>query len=204
MQTQNAIKMIASFNRGIFVPLIGAHQQPVAVHNFLKEKGARVSLDHVRAMMEGRESEFKDFEVVQVVGHRSGAQEASPQQPAPVRRNPMPSGLPGRLVNPGVQQTNMPSPAPARARGRGREYAPSGTVKPLKRGTIYAKLMEMLVNGATMKELLSATSNTTAGGVNDVLSWQIKQRGYGLRFDQASGKYFLVMPNGHNKLTYAD
>jgi hypothetical protein len=155
-------------------------------------------------MMEGRESEFKDFEVVQVIGHHAGAQQAQAQQPAPVRRNPMPSGLPGRLVNPGTQQTNLTSPAPAQARGRGREYAPSGVIKPLKRNTTYAKLMEMLVKGATMKELLAATTNTTAGGVNDVLSWQIKQRGYGLRFDQGSGKYFLVMPEGHKELKYAD
>jgi hypothetical protein len=200
MQAQNTIKMIASFNRGIFIPLIGAHEQPVAVHNYLKEKGARVSLEHVRALMEGREREFKDFEVVQVLGHQGPVQPT--QQAAAVRRPQMPSGLPGRLVTPGVQQTNLQSPAPARARGRGREYQPTGVIKPLKRNTVYAKLMEMLLQGATMKELLAAAGNDTAGGVNDVLSWQIKQRGYGLTFDEASQKYFLLLPEGHKTLTY--
>lgn len=202
MQAQNAIKMIASFNRGIFIPLVGVNEQPAVVHNFLKEKGARVSLDHVKAMMEGREQEFRDFEVVQVMGSRLPTQSA---MPAAVQQTPaMPSRLPGRLVNPGVQQSTLPSPAPAVARGRGREYEPAGDVKPLKRNTVYARLMEMLLNGATMKELLGATSNTTPGGVNDVLSWQIKQRGYGLRFDQNTSKYHLVLPKGHTGLTYQD
>lgn len=202
MQAQNTIKMIASFNRGIFIPLIGQHEQPVAVHNLLKEKGARVSLEHVRALMEGREREFKDFEVLQVLGHNGPVQPTQQMQAAAVRRPQMPSGLPGRLVTPGMQTANLQSPAPARARGRGREYLPNGAVKPLKRGTVYAKLMEMLLTGATMKELLAAAGNDTAGGVNDVLSWQIKQRGYGLTFDQDSQKYFLLLPEGHKTLTY--
>ncbi len=202
MQTQNAIKMIASFNRGIFIPLIGVNEQPAVVHNYLKEKGARISLDHVKAMMEGREQEFKDFEVVQVMGHRlSDMSTAVRPQMASA---PMPSRLPGRLVNPGAQAPSLASPAPAVGRGRGREYDPSGEIKPLKRNTVYAKLMEMLLHGATMKELLGATTNTTPGGVNDVLSWQIRQRGYGLRFDQVTGKYHLVLPKGHVGLQYQD
>lgn len=205
MQTQNAIKMIASFPRGIFIPLVGVNEQPAVVHNYLKEKGARLSLDHVKAMMEGREQEFKDFEVVQVIGHHGDvpAQASAPTIPRTTAPS-MSARLPGRLVTPGKQEPSLASPAPAVGRGRGREYAPSGTVKPLKRNTVYAKLMEMLLHGATMKELLGATSNTTAGGVNDVLSWQIKQRGYGLRFDQDTGKYFLVLPEGHKTLSYQD
>lgn len=198
MQAQNTIKMIASFNRGIFVPLIGANEQPVHVHNFLKEKGARVSLDHVKAMMEGREQAFKDFEVLQVLGHHGTTPHA--EEPAPAPRRQIPGALARAAAQP--QPTTMPSPAPAVARGRGREYAPSGEIKPLKRGTVYAILMEMLLKGATMKEMLDTTQNTTAGGVNDVLSWQIKQRGYGLRFDQNTGKYHLVLPKGHKGLTY--
>lgn len=204
MQAQSAIKMIASFNRGIFIPLVGANEQPINVHNFLKEKGARVSFDHVKAMMEGREREFKDFEVLQVTKAESGAVQIEPQPAKAVETKPQPSRLPGNLLKPGVQKPSLQSGAPAIARGRGREYAPTGEVKPLKRGTVYAKLMEMLIDGATMKELLGATSNATPGGVNDVLSWQIKQRGYGLRFDQETGKYFLVFPKGHKELTYKD
>lgn len=198
---QNAIKMIASFDRGIYIPLIGANEQPLVVHNYLKEKGARVSLDHVKAMMEGRETVFKDFEVVQVTAAKAMAQAAAPaSKPIQAPR------LPGRLVT-GSGDTTPPLPSSAAmpvARGRGREYPASGQIKPLKRDTVYAKLMEMLIPGATMKELLAATSNTTAGGVNDVLSWQIKQRGYGLRFDTATGKFHLVFPKGQTALTYKD
>lgn len=205
MQTQNAIKMLASFSRGIFIPLTGVNEQPVVVHNYLKDKGARVSLEHVKAMMEGRESEFKDFEVVQVIGAHGATPQAAPVQPVQQQAAPtLPNRLPGRLVTPGKQEPSLPSPAPAATRGRGREYAPTGVIKPLKRNTVYAKLMEMLLKGATMKDLLGATSNVTAGGVNDVLSWQIKQRGYGLRFDPATSKYYLVLPQGHTALTYQD
>lgn len=193
MQTQNTIKMIASLHRGIFVPLVGPNEQPVNVHNFLKEKGARVSLDHVRAMMEGKETEFKDFEVYECTKEVAGQQPTPPVRP-----------LPGRLTS-SPQKPVAVSGAPAVAKGRGREYAPSGEpVKLLKRGTVYAQLMEMLVQGATMKELLESTTNNTAGGVNDVLSWQVKHRGYGLRFDKETGKYHLVFPKGMRALKYQD
>jgi hypothetical protein len=198
MQAQaQTIKMIASFNRGIYVPLIGRNEQPANVHNFLKEKGARLSLDHIKAMMEGREQTFKDFELLEVSGHHGGVQQVEPEAP---RR-----GVPGRLAQAQntPQKADLRSTAPAVARGRGREYPPSGDdIKPLKRGTVYANLMEMLLKGATMKEMLESTTNATAGGVNDVLSWQVKHRGYGLRFDQETGKYHLVLPKGHKGLTY--
>lgn len=209
--TQTQIRMFASFNRGIFVPLVGPNADPRNVYNFLKDKNARISLDHVAGLIDGREQVFKDFEVVSIHGARTIAGESIPaaspvasdaalqatqQQPAPVvKRNPVPVG---------PQQTTLQSGTSQVARGRGREFPPSGNIKPLKRGTTYAKLMEMLIPGATMKELLAATSNTTAGGVNDVLSWQVKQRGYGLSFDQATGKYKLVFPAGHTALTYQD
>ena len=202
-QATAQIKMFASFNRGIFVPLVGPNADPKNVHNYLKDKNARISLDHVKGLMEGSESVFKDFEVVDIVGAKTIAGESVPSAPpvqtqiaAPVKRTPVPIT--------GPQKTTLPSGTQQVARGRGREYPPSGQIKPLKRGTTYAKLMEMLVVGATMKELLAATTNTTAGGVNDVLSWQIKQRGYGLTFDQATGKYKLVFPAGHTALTYQD
>jgi len=206
MNTQTAhIKMFASFNRGIFVPLVGPNADPKNVYTLLKDRNARISLDHVQGLMDGRETVFKDFEVVEVVGARTIAAEPvatimapvqQPGQPAPVvRRAPIPMG---------VQKTNLQSGTAQVARGRGREYPASGVIKPLKRGTVYAQLMEMLVKGATMKELLAATSNVTAGGVNDVLSWQVKHRGYGLSFDQATGKYKIVFPQGHTALTYQD
>lgn len=214
-QTANSVRMMASFNRGIYVPLVGPNADPNNVYNYLKDKNARISLEHVRGLMEGREELFKDFEVVTILDARTIRGESIPasspvasdtaqavvnadvkQTVAPVVRR-----VPGTT---GPQQTNLQSGSPQVARGRGREYAPSGIIKPLKRGTVYAQLMEMLMKGATMKELLAAVGNQTAGGVNDVLSWQIKQRGYGLRFDAATGKYHLVLPQGHTALVYQD
>jgi hypothetical protein len=186
--TTNAVKMLASFNRGIFIPLIGDNDNPQKVYSILKDKGARVTFDHVRSLMAGQEEIFKDFEVVTIIGARS----------LPVA---------GRTIVPAPQpaeKTTLMSGAPAISRGRGRQYAPSGIIKPLKRGTIYAKLMEMLVEGATMQQLLDATSNETSGGVNDVLSWTVKDRGYGLRFNSETGTYHIVMPVGHKALTYQE
>jgi hypothetical protein len=194
-QTTSQIKMFASFNRGIFLPLVGANADPKNVYNVLKDKNARISLDHVQGLMEGRESVFKDFEVVSIVGAKTIAGDDQAQSAPVDKRSPVPMGPQKATLQSGTAQV---------ARGRGREFPPSGQIKPLKRGTVYAQLMEMLVKGATMKELLSATSNTTAGGVNDVLSWQVKQRGYGLSFDQATGKYRLVFPQGHSALAYQD
>lgn len=206
-QIQPGIKMFASFNRGIYIPMVGPNESPESVYAFLKERNARISLDRVRDLIEGRETMFRDFEVVTVQGHHGVPQTLSipaasrvaaedPNRPAPVvHRTPVPTGQ---------QAANLVSGSPQVARGRGREYAPTGQIKALKRGTVYAQLMEMLLHGATMKELLAATSNVTAGGVNDVLSWQIKNRGYGLRFDAATGKYWLVLPKGHTSLTYKD
>lgn len=203
MNTQistNQIKMFASFNRGIFVPLVGPNSDPKNVYAYLKDKNARISLDHVAGLMDGRESVFKDFEVVNIVGAKTI------------------SGIPLNIgvdkteqmtakrshIFKGGQKTDLLSTQEHAPRGRGREYPPSGVIKALKRGTVYALLMEKLVKGATMKELLSATSNATSGGVNDVLSWQVKQRGYGLSFDSSTGKYHLVFPKGHTSLTYQD
>lgn len=197
-QTAGQVQMLASFGMDIFIPLLGDNKDAVKVHTALKNRGARIGYDHVKALLDGQEQSFKGFEVVTVSGH-TVPQEAAPQQPAPVRR-PMQQPQ-------GPQVTKQTSTGTgAVARGRGREYPASGVIKPLKRGTTYAILMEMLLQpgGASMKELLEKAGNQTSGGVNDVLSWQIKQRGYGLRFDQAQGKYHLVLPNGHKELTYKD
>lgn len=192
-QKPTQAKMLASFGQDIFIPLVGDNKDAVKVHTLLKNRGARIGFEHVKALLAGQEQSFKGFEVVTVSG--TTIPQESTQQAAPVRR-PMQQPQ-------GPQSTVQASPAPT-GRGRGREYPASGNIKPLKRGTTYAVLMEMLMSGATMKELLEKAGNQTSGGVNDVLSWQIKQRGYGLRFDQQTGKYHLVLPNGHKELTYKD
>lgn len=95
-------------------------------------------------------------------------------------------------------------PAAETKRTRTRDYEPSEPVKPIKRGTTYAMLMEMMLVGATMDELLAKTNNETQGGVNDVISWQVRQRGYGIRFDKPTGKFHLLMPKGQKELIYSN
>lgn len=193
----NKVLMFANVSQNIFVPLEGGNKDAVKVHNELKGKGARIGFGHVKALLDGQEEMFKGFEVVTILTHAKVPQ-AVPQQAAPVRP-PVPSG---------PQSTAQRSaPVGGGGRGRGRGYEPSGQeIKPLKRGALYTTLMEMLLRpeGATMKEMLDRAGNKTSGGVNDVLSWQIKQRGYGLRFDDAASKYHLVLPKGHTALTYKD
>lgn len=166
-QTQtNNVKMFASFERKIFIPLTGAPTDPEMVYNQLRESGARVALHRIDALISGKEDSIRDFEVVTVTGH----------------------------------QVNQPV-----ARKRTRDYDPSGDeVKSIKRGTTYAKLMEMMVEGATMNQMLAVTKNSTQGGVNDVISWQVRQRGYGIKFDKGTGKYHLVFPKGTKALVYND
>lgn len=159
----NNVKMFASFERKIFIPLTGAPEDSQVVYNQLRESGARVALHRIEALINGKEETVRDFEVVTVTGHHTGQ---------------------------------------AQQRTRTRDYAPSGEVKAIKRGTTYAKLMEMMVNGATMNEMLAVTNNATQGGVNDVISWQVRQRGYGIRFDKGTGKYHLVFPTGVKELVY--
>lgn len=197
------IKMIASFNRGIFIPLVGINEQPDSVYNFLKEKNARISLDRVKNMMEGREEQIKDFEVLTCYGHHGAAPQESIPAASKIATQPA-SVRPSLAIPKGPLSSDIKSSAPHVAKGRGREYPAKKEVKPLKRGTVYATLMEMLVHGATMKEMVASTGNTTAGGVNDVLSWKIKQHGYGLRFERETGKYHLVMPEGQSELLYKD
>ena len=187
--TNLPVKMLASLSHNIFVPLLGKNTEPANVYNQLKNAGARISLEHVKSLMEGKESEFKDFRLMDLIPNAPKAAEVTPTK---------------MLRKASVQKTNLVSPAPAVSRGRGREYLPQGDIKPLKHNTTYARLMEMCLKGATMKELLAATANVTAGGVNDVLSWQIKHRGYGLRFDSQTGKYHLILPKGHTSLVYKD
>lgn len=90
------------------------------------------------------------------------------------------------------------------ARTRTRDYDPCEPIKPIKRGTTYAVLMEMMVKGATMNEMLAVTNNATQGGVNDVISWQVRQRGYGIKFDKGTGKYHIAFPKGVTELVYQD
>lgn len=197
MLNQSNLKMFASFRHNIFIPLIGDNKEPVKVYGLLKDKGARISLGHVKSLIDGKERVFNDFEILDIKDARTLKVPEDVDQPKPPPARPTPVA-----AKKGSQVSGQLSGAPAVARGRGREYSPEGIIKPLKRGTTYAQMMEMLMKGATMKELLDSTDNVTQGGVNDVLSWQVKQRGYGLRFEKETGKYFIVLPKGHTALTY--
>lgn len=198
MNAANAtqVKMFANLQQNLFFPLTGEQNEAAKIHRELSNKGARIGFGHVKALLDGQEAIYKDFEVVTIVTH--AAVSDAPKQQTKAQGRPV-------TVPQGNQTTKQASP-PVGARGRGRSYEPSGEVKALKRGALYTRLMEFMMRpeGATMKYMLDHSGNKTAGGVNDVLSWQIKQRGYGLRFDQEKGTYHLVLPAGHKELTYKD
>lgn len=185
----SSARMFANFPMGILVPLVGSAAKPEVLHQRMREAGARIGLESIKQLLDGTVDTVRDFEVVKISGIHGQLVAHEEEVNTP--------------VNTGAQPATLKS-SPQQARGRGRDYPPTGEIKPLKRGTVYAKLMEMLLAGATMPELLAATENATAGGVNDVLSWQIKHRGYGLRFEKDTGKYFIVLPKGHKGLTYAE
>lgn len=189
-QSPNSVKMLASFERNIFVPLVGDNTNPDNVHRLLKQRSARISVESIRALMDGQESKLRDFEVVTVMRSDDEPAVAEVSKPA--------------LKMPANQPANRVSKGPHLSRARGRNYAPQDEVKPIKRGTVYAKMMEMLLKGATAQQLKDSTTNATTGGVSDVLSWQIKDKGYGLRLDEATGMYYLILPKGQKEIKYRD
>lgn len=230
------VKMFASFNRGIFIPIVAPNDSFKAIHERIKEKGGRISPENVRRLLEGQEAMINDFEVVTVVDHHRPMPAAAPvaaktapvQAPAPVVAK-RPVGRPP-LNRPAVPPQNpqfyrrandqkpatapvqartapapqpLPSPAVHTSRGRGRNYAPQGELKPIKRNTLYARVMEMLLNGATMDDLMSLVPHhRTTGGINDILGYTIKEAGYGLAFDENTTKMYLVFPEGVNEIVY--
>lgn len=164
--TDNNLKIFASLERKILVPLTGDASDPEMVYNKLRGAGARVALDRIQSLIDGTVENVRGFEVLTVMGHTNNE---PPQQ-----------------------------------RRRTRDYDPTGELKTIKRGTTYAGLMEMMVKGATKGEMVAYTNNKTEGGVNDVISWKVRDCGYGIRFDKATGKYHLVFPKGVTALKYQD
>jgi hypothetical protein len=161
-------------------------------------------MDRVLALLNGQEAIFKGYEVVTIGTHNDHAakkltgQTTTQAAPAPAQSNAAPA----------PQSTAQPS-KPVGARGSGRSYPPLSNptqkVVPVKKGTLGTRLMEFLLRpeGATMKFMHEHSGNKTTGGVNDVLGWQIKQKGYGLRYDTTKGTYHLVLPEGQKEILYA-
>lgn len=205
------VKMFANLEQQppFLMPIKGdTKQAALSIHSHLKGQNARIGLDRVMALIEGRENMYKGYEVVDIGTHNDHAAKLlSPQG--------NPQAAPAPAPNPG-QSTAQPS-KPVAARGAGRNYAPfSGRkwtldpnaekkVVPLKRGTLGTRLMEFMFRpeGASHKFMVDHSGNSTPGGVNDVLGWQIKEKGYGLRYDTAKGTYHLVLPEGQKELIYA-
>ena len=170
--------------------------QAMSVHHQLKGQNARIGFDRVMALLSGQEAMFKGYEVVDLATHNKHAAQKlggtveAKLAPAPAPQPPQPSKNVG-------------------ARGTGRNFEPlsnpSKKVVPLKRGALYTRLMEFMMRpeGATHKFMVEHSGNKTPGGVNDVLGWQIKQKGYGLKYNQANGTYHLVLPQGQKELIYA-
>lgn len=187
------IKMFANFNRGIYIPLLTEADNAKTIHDRIKGEGARISVDSISRLINGVEEVVKDFEVVTVTNHHVVVEKKTKSSDVQVF-----SRIPDSKLE-------LPkSPAIHASRGRGRNFDPQTPILASKRDTTYAKIMEMLKTGATMEDLLAATDNKTAGGVNDVLSWQVKHRGYGLRFERDTGKYFLVFPTGIKDIVYKE
>lgn len=65
-----------------------------------------------------------------------------------------------------------------------------------KEGTKQAALVDALHAGATMEELLAVTGWNTRGSVQAGFSWDMKNKGYGVRSE--GDKYYLVVPEGYS------
>lgn len=217
------IKLFASFNRNIFIPLVAPNNTPEIVHRRLKALGARIGRDSVQALIDGKVEMVKDFEVVSVQDHHAVVKGNPPQTAAP--RPPVTHTVPTGTTAPqqttsALSVTPVPSnvvvqqipPQPIvrtsvqrRGKERGLGYLPQKMLVPVRRGTVYARLMEILATkGATIEELMVASGNKTHGGVSSLLFSQIKEKGYGIMYDPISEKYRLIFPKGVVGLVYSD
>ena len=185
----DVVKLFASFNRGIFIPLVEPNNTPEIVHQRLKELGARIGKGSVESLMNGSADVIKDFKVVSVNDHKTQIN---------VSEQPVVSETVETKPNKVIKTTGR------RGKVRSLGYPPQKRLVPLKRGTIYASLMEMVKDGATIKEMLEFTGNTTMGGVNNLIGHIIKSKGYGVSYDPKSEKYTLVFPKGITELIYDD
>jgi hypothetical protein len=81
-------------------------------------------------------------------------------------------------------------------------YQPAGPVAPVARGSVIAKGMELLKDGITIEELREELHHEDNAATRAFLAYRPKKRGYGVRFDMESKKYFLVMAEGQNEIAY--
>ena len=65
------VKLFASFDRNIFIPLVAPNNTPEIIHQRLKAMGARIGRDSVEALIQGTVEMVKDFQVV-TVNNRKG------------------------------------------------------------------------------------------------------------------------------------
>lgn len=212
------IKLFASFDRNIFIPLVAPNNTPEIIHQRLKAMGARIGKDSVEALIEGTVDMVKDFQVVSVQDNKRRPLDSDEDDDELVEVHksrdtvhvPTTHSVPANTIIPNNQpEVNVVDPkpvmrtSPRRGKERGTGYLPTKTLKAVRRGTVYAGLMEMLVTGATVDEMLKFTGNSSLGGVNNVLWSKLREAGYGLSYSPDTEKYTLIFPRGITEIIYA-
>lgn len=167
------VRMIANFEKGIFLPMVGELANPVALHEKLKTLGAALGRHSIDLLLEGKEAMLRGFEVVTV-----NDKHLAP--PVAAKRGDMPD-------------------VETHTREKG-GYKPAGAIQSVRPGSQIAKGMEALVNGATVAELRKVLEHPSDDATMSFLMYRPKKRGYGLRKD--GDKYFLVFPEGVDKISY--
>ena len=182
---KSPIKLFASFDRNIFIPLVAPNNTPEIIHQRLKAMGARIGRDSIEALIEGTVDRVKDFQVVSVQGTQNTQPEEQYDQIEPQARSimhvPTTHTLPANTIvsTPSssvghVTKTTqiIPTQRTSLRRGKARSlgYLPTKTLQPIRRGAVYAKLMEMVARpeGATVEEMVQMTGNKSLGGVHNL------------------------------------
>ena len=209
------IRLFASFDRNIFIPLVAPNNTPEIIHQRLKAMGARIGRDSVADLIDGKVEMVKDFQVVSVNDRHDRYDIDDVEDKEEQVRSPVTHSVPVNTVT----QAQKTEPIPVyhepekksavlrtshKRKGKARSlgYLPTKTLRPIRRGTVYAKLMERLISGATLEELKTLSGNSSLGGVNNMLWSKLREHGYGLRLDPSTEKYFIIYPRGITELIY--
>lgn len=75
-----------------------------------------------------------------------------------------------------------------------KDIEPDATVKPVKAGTVMAKIVELLEKGSTIEEFESYGIGTGRNGLSHFAPYIKKQKGYGVKYDAVTGIYSVWMP----------
>lgn len=174
------IKMLANFEKNIFIPLQGAQESVDGLHAKLKDIGAALGKHSINLLMEGKEAAIRGFSIVDV--------NRTEVEPAMAAKK---SADPGAAA--GVAEEVV-----GRARSGG--YKPAGAIVAVRPNSQIAKGMEALQKGCTLAELQAVLAHPTPEATMAFMMYRPKKRGYGIRKD--GDKFFLVFPEGTDKISY--